>query len=317
MASLDEARFDFQLPTDRPFQLVGVGLNAVDWIVQVPSYPAHDSKMAIDAMHRLGGGQTATACALCARYGAATRYIGRVGSDDIGQFSRRDLEKEPMEVDLETVEGAASQYAVIIVDRETGERTILWHRDPALLYTEGELDRDKVVSGRILHLDGHDLQASIQAARWAHDAAMAVSLDIDRVQSGVEELLPLVDFLIPTTHFVTALTGNEDWREAVAEAQRISGGFVAVTRGRKGVAALWEGRLFDVAGFPVRAVDTTGAGDVFHGAFLYGVLQGWTVGACLRFSAAAAALACTRVGARAGIPPLDEVRRLVRPTGRA
>ncbi len=312
MSDLQDVSLGIQWSEDRPFQLVGLGLNAVDWICILPHYPGHNSKVQIDEMYKQGGGQVATASALCARYGLKVRYVGRVGDDEIGRFSLQDLQKESMDLScLQIVPGAVSQFAVILVDRPTGERTILWDRDPALHYEKEALKREWIVQGQLLHLDGHDQPASIQAARWAKEVGMKVSLDIDKVQPGVEELLALTDFLIPGTSFLHEFSAQEDWRKGLRALSETTSGFVAVTRGKEGVAALWEDEIFEIPGMEVNSVDTTGAGDVFHGAFLYGLLQGWSVGRCLGFANAAGALSCTQYGARGGIPPLQKVTSMV------
>ena len=312
MTELDQAYFDIRWPRQRPFNVVGLGLNAVDWICVLPHYPAHNTKLQMQSQYKLGGGQVATASALCARYGLRVRYVGRVGDDDLGQFSLQDLQTEPMDVSLvDVVAGTFSQYAVILVDRPTGERTILWDRDPALHYGENDLQREWVVEGQLLHIDGHDQPASIRAAEWAKRSGMKVSLDIDKVQPGVEGLLELTDFVIPSVNFVRSFSGKKDWEEGLRDIAEVTPGFIAVTRGKQGSAALWDGEIHRVPGITVNAVDTTGAGDIFHGAFIYALLQDWSVGRCLRFSNAAGALACTRYGARAGIPLLQEVMEAV------
>ena len=312
MSGLEDVFLGIQWPEDRPFQLVGLGLNAVDWICILPHFPEHNSKVQIDGMYKRGGGQVATASALCARYGLKVRYVGCVGDDEIGRFSLQDLQKEPMDLScLQTVPGAVSQFAVILVDRPTGERTILWDRDPALHYEKEALKREWIVQGQLLHLDGHDQPASIQAARWAKEVGMKVSLDIDKVQPGVEELLSLTDFLIPGSGFVREFSAQEDWRRGLRALSEATSGFVAVTRGKEGVGVLWEDEIFEIPGTAVDSVDTTGAGDVFHGAFLYGLFQDWSVGHCLRFANGAGALSCTQYGARGGIPPLEKVTSMV------
>ncbi|RPI20248.1 MAG: hypothetical protein EHM61_27465 [Acidobacteria bacterium] len=305
---LDKVHFDIQWPTDRSFEMIGFGLNAVDWVCTVPQYPCHNSKIQMDSvMRQMGGGQVATAAAQCARYGLRVRYIGRVGDDDIGRFSLSDLQKEPMDLMVEVVPDAFSQFSIIIVDRPTGERTIIWDRDPKLHYKEGELNREAITAGKLLHIDGHDQPASIQAARWAREAGMKVSIDIDKVQPGVEELLSMIDFAIPSANFVCQFAGTSDWRQGLRELARVVPGFLACTLGSGGVGVLWDDEIVDVPGISVRAVDTTGAGDVFHGAFAYSLFQNWSIERCLRFANVAGALACTRLGARAGIPSLEEV----------
>ena len=305
---LSSVYFDVQWPQDRPFQVIGQGMDAVDWICVLPDYPKYASRVEIAEIHKLGGGPCATATALCARYGLKVRFIGRLGDDDSGRFSLADLEKEPMDLScLQIVRGAETQLGIILVDAATGERTVLWKRDPRLVYQKGELQRECIVAGQLLHLDGQDQTASIQAARWAREAGMQVSLDVDVPQPGVEELLRLTSFLIPSLEFVQKLTGREDWRHGLLDLSNLTDALVATTRGSKGSAVVWEGEIIEVPPFTVEAEDTTGAGDVFHGAFAFSLFQNWNVARCLLFASVAAGLACRCLGARSGIPPLQEV----------
>ncbi len=315
MSNLRKVRFDAAWPSQRRFQVVAFGLNAVDTICVLPAWPEHGGKMRIRERYHLGGGQIATAAALCGRFGLETRYIGRVGDDPNGRFSLEDLKKEPMDVScVEVIPGAYSQFAIILVDLPTGERTVLWDRDPRLLYGAGELKREWIVDGQLLHLDGHDVEASTQAAAWAREAGMKVCLDIDKVQPGVEGLLRLIDFAIPSQDFVREFAGGGPWQSGVRALAELVPGTVIVTRGSRGAAVLWEGEIEEVPGFSVQPTDTTGAGDVFHGAFIHALFQDLSVYDCIRFANAAAVLSCARYGARAGIPTLEQVRaRLAEP----
>jgi len=309
MKRLDQIRFDLRLPAGRRFQVVGLGLNAVDWIVVLGAYPTPGGKSRIEQSMQLGGGPVATASALCGRFGLETRYVGRVGDDDLGRFSLADLKREPMDIScVDTVPGAFSQYAVILVDRPTGERTVLWDRDAKLLYKPGELKKEWIIQGQILHLDGLDIDASIQAARWAREAGMKVALDIDKPEPGVRKLLRYTDFAIPSQDFVIELSSDHTWRTGLRELGSLTQGFVAVTRGKDGVAVLFEGEVIEIPGFVGEVIDTTGAGDVFHGAFIYALFQDWTALQCVHFASAAAMKACGRFGARASIPALETVR---------
>ena len=139
---------------------------------------------------------------------------------------------------------------------------------------------------------------------------MAVCLDIDRPGSGVEELLAWTDYVLPTERFVRALSGHSELREGLESLASLCPGFLAATCGHRGLLAVWEGEIVEVPSFPVKVLESTGAGDVFHGAFVYSLFQDWSVWRSLRFANAAGALACTRIGARGGIPPLEEVLAL-------
>ncbi len=303
-----------RLPADRPFDVVGVGLNAVDTLVIVPEYPAFNSKIEIIDHLRSCGGQVATALVACRRWGLTAKYLGSIGDDEEGRFQRESLAREGLDLDgLRVVPGARTQMAVIIVETRSGERTILWRRDEALRRDPQTLQAGTIAAGCVLLVDGHEMSLSIRAAQLARAAGMPVVLDIDSVREGSRDLLALVDFPIVSETFAPRLTGKPDLREALAEVQAISPGrFACATLGARGALALHGDRAYRSGGADVPVVDTTGAGDVFHGGFLYGLLRGWELPETLRFASAAAALNCTAYGARGGIRTRDEVEALAK-----
>jgi sulfofructose kinase len=304
-------RFNLRFPPNKPFDIVGFGLNAVDHLCVVPHYPELDTKTEIIHHEILGGGQVATAVACVTRLGLRGKYIGKVGADESGRFSLASLVSETMDTTSVIVqEGAVNQFAVITIDQESGERTILWHRDPALNFREGELKREDLCAGRLLLLDGHD-DFSRAAARWAGEEGIPVVIDLDEVVPGCAELMESVDFLITNAAFPAKFTGIRDRAGSLLALRRYCKGFIAATMGAEGALAVLGDRCVRFPAFPVRAVDTTGAGDVFHGGFIYGLLQNWTLGRIMDFANAAAALSCCRLGARAGIPSLVDVAQLV------
>ena len=289
-----------------------MGLNSVDFLSVVPVFPTPDSKTKILRFSRQGGGQVATALVALSRWDLKTRYIGKVGGDEWGSFSFESIRQEGIDVSAVTTElDATNQFALIIVDGPSGERTILWDRDERLMYREGELRREIVCSGRLLHLDGHDLPAAIQCARWARQEGIPTVVDLDKVEACTSELIRDIDFVITSARFPSLFTGISDREKALIELQRHTGGFLCSTLGREGAMVLLEGRIIRAKGYEVSAVDTTGAGDVFHAGFIYGLLQDWEVVEILRFANAAAALKCRALGGRSGIPALQEVRKLL------
>src|SRR5512139_543802 len=166
-------RLNPSLPTDKPFDVVGMGLNSVDFLTVVPEFPAPNSKMKMLHFSKQGGGQVATALVALIRWGVKTKYIGKVGVDELGQFSLQSIRQEGVDVSSVTIEpNATNQFATILVDGSTGDRTILWNRDDRLMYREGELRKEAVCCGRLLHLDGHDIRAAIQCARWAKEESI-------------------------------------------------------------------------------------------------------------------------------------------------
>jgi len=299
--------FGISLPTGKPFDAVALGLNAVDHLILVPRYPEFNSKVPYKSHRLAAGGQCATAMVALARLGLRARYLGKVGDDDIGRFQIDSMVSEGVMAEIAVVRGAESQTAFIIVDEASGERTILWNRDPAIATRPEEVDRAAVTSGRVLHLDGHDVEAAIVAATYARDEGIPTVLDIDNLYPGAENLLPLIDFMISSSTLPARLTGESDLRTALKQLAEKNGSLVTgATLGEQGVLIYIRGQFMHSPAFNIECRDTTGAGDAFHAGFIYGLLKGLTVEETLRFANAVAGLKCLAVGARTGLPTLNE-----------
>lgn len=283
--------------------VAGLGLNATDTVLMVREFPPVGGKQRVVSLARQAGGQVATALVTCQRLGLRTRYIGKVGDDEAGRFQLHSLREAGVDVRYTRVgRGAPNQFGLIIVDQTTGERTVFWDRDERLAVSPAELKPEGVLSARALLLDGCDAEACIKAARWARRAGIPVVADLDTVYEKVEKLFPWIDCLIASADFLPAVTGQQDPFRAL---ESMTGDYKirvpGMTLGRDGALAFADGRFYYSPGFAVEAVDTTGAGDVFHGAFIYGLLHKWRVDRILDFSNALAALNCTKLGARGGI----------------
>jgi sulfofructose kinase len=292
--------------------LVGVGLNAVDTLIPLPHYPALGSKVEFRSANILPGGQVASAVIACQRWGLRTRYVGKVGEDRFAEIHRAEFAKAGVEAHLFTAQGCASQQAFILVD-DTGERTVLWKRDNNLTLRPAELKQEWIVEARALHVDGHDTAAAIQAAAWAKASGVPVIADLDEVYPGVQGLLGSVDYLITSRDIPGRLTGEANLRAALQALQtRYGCRLTAATLGHEGVIA-WDGSQFHyAAAFRVEPVDTTGAGDIFHAGFIYGLLQDWPLARQMDFACAAAALNCKAIGARGGIESVEAIENLIR-----
>jgi sulfofructose kinase len=179
------------------------------------------------------------------------------------------------------------------------------------MFREGELRKEDVCSGKLIHLDGHDIRGAIQCAKWAREEGVLTVLDADKVEPLTPELIKGIDFVITSSRFPSLFTGISDREKALIELQKHTPGFLCTTLGPEGAMALTEGEILYVNGFKVGVVDTTGAGDVFHAGFIYGLLQNWEVTEILKFANAVAALKCRDLGGRRAIPTLDEVHRLL------
>ncbi len=293
--------------------IVGVGLNATDTIIRLPHFPAFNSKVEFRVSEVLPGGQVATAVTACAQWGLRARYVGKIGDDSAGQLQRDEMKKSGIEAHWIVAPDCQSQSSFILVDGETGERTVLWKRDPRLELLPSEIARAWVVRARLLHVDGHDCAGATQAARWARESGIPVTADLDNLYPGVEVLLENVDYAIASREFHTRLLREEDpLRSVPATARRFGCRLSAATLGADGVLA-WDGSRFHYSpAFEVKPVDTTGAGDVFHAAFAYSLLRGDQLPRSLEFSCAAAGLSCLGVGARGGIANLEKIEEMIR-----
>jgi sulfofructose kinase len=302
-----------------------LGLNSADTIIRLPRFPALDSKVPILSSEVRPGGQAASAAVACQHWGLRTRYAGKIGDDWAGRFQREQMVREGVESRWIEVPGCPSQTAYIIVDIPSGERTVLWQHDPRIGFTNDDLPRDWIAETRLLHVDGHPPGPAALAARLAHEAGAIVTADLDNLYPGVEDLLASVDYLISSREFPLRVTGIADIPEALPDAlpgalpvalkylqRRFGCKLAGATLGRDGVLA-WDGASFHYSpAFSIEAIDTTGAGDIFHAAFACALLEGNDIDSVLEFSCAAAALNCTAAGARGGIRPVAEIRKLMR-----
>jgi len=308
--------FPFTLPTARQFDAVGFGLNAVDHLIVVSEYPAFDTKIRLLEHKQTAGGQTATAMVALQRLGLKTAYAGRFGSDAEGQFGFGALQEEGVDCEYaEVIEGARNQLAFIIIDARNGERTIIWDRDDRVSYNAEEAPVTLAARGRVLHLDAHDPPACARMAMAARAEGTIVSADIDNIYDGLPQLLPLIDILITSAEFPHRLTGIADERASLVELKaRYGCGIVGLTKGARGAVVLCDGQFLEAAAgkVPQGCRDTTGAGDAFHGGFLFGLLTGEDIETSLHLGNAVATLKCRDLGARTALPNADELTEFLR-----
>ncbi|HYM13105.1 MAG TPA: PfkB family carbohydrate kinase [Bryobacterales bacterium] len=295
------------------FDVVGVGLNATDTVLLAPHFPEYAGKAPFIEEVVSPGGQVASAIVTCQRLGLRSKYIGTVGDDERGTIQMRSLLDENINVEHVQVRlGCPNQSAYIIVDQRTGERTVFWRRADSLRIDPSQIEPEQITCARLLHIDGHDTTAVEHAARIAREAGMPVTVDVDTIYHGFDRVLRYVDYLIASSEFPVQWTNERDPFRALELIQREYGMKVAaMTLGAYGALAYAEGRFCYSPAFVVNCADTTGAGDVFHGAFCYAVLEGFSLEEALEFSNAMAALNCTVLGARGGIASSAEARRLI------
>jgi sulfofructose kinase len=291
--------------------VVGMGLNATDTLIPLAEFPARGSKVEFESASILPGGEVASAMIACQSWGLRTRYAGKFGDDYASEIHRAAFERAGVETHLFTVPGCPSYQSFIIIDA-TGERTVLRRHDERLALQPGELQREWITSARALLVDGHDTAAAVQASQWARAAKIPVVADLDKLYPCVETLLPEIDYLIASNDIPSLISGEPDLPKALRAVQKkFRNRLTAATLGHCGVLAFNGSQFFYSPAFNVEVADTTGAGDIFHAGFLYGLLQSWPMQRQLEFACAAAALNCTAVGARGNIAQVAEVERLI------
>jgi len=301
------------------WDVVGLGQCSLDHVLDVDGLPPFGGKERARGYARLPGGQIATALLACSRLGLRTAFVSSVGDDVAAPEVLDPLRAAGVDVSgVVVIPGATSQLAVIFVDRKTGERTVLWHRDPRLSLDPARLDSERFATARAVLLDGGDPELSTAAAGAARAAGRPVVLDADTPTPGIDALLRAADFPVVSREFAIGRFGGP---EAAVRALAEQGARLpVVTLGVGGALAMWKGQTVASPAFAVDARDTTGAGDVFHAAFTAGLLDGRDAGGLLRFANAAAALACRGFGAQGELPKrseiesfLAEARPLLRP----
>ncbi|MDD5603446.1 MAG: PfkB family carbohydrate kinase [Eubacteriales bacterium] len=305
--------------THKTFEIVGTGAVVYDTIMVTGNYPEEDTKQAASKTIVQGGGPCANALVACRKLGAEVSFFGVTGDDAYGQYLVEDFSRYGVNTDRLLIrKGHVSFHSFIILARrnERGTRTILFNRGDAPALKPEELDRQLITDAKVLHLDGNQLEASVAAAQIAAEAGVKVSLDAGGAYPGIGKLLPYVDFLIPAEDFVKKFTGIQDPHKGAEELyRRFSPEFVIVTQGPEGGFAYDGKRHTPYPPYDAVVVDSNGAGDVFHGAFITGYIKGMDMMQAANFASAVSALKCTGVGARQSIPGFEETIQYMRRSG--
>jgi sugar/nucleoside kinase (ribokinase family) len=303
--------YNIQMAELPKVDLVGVGLNATDTLITLAKFPERGSKQEYRQESVRPGGQVASAMVACQMWGLSTRYVGKLGDDDAARLHERAFAQVGVEAQLIYAHGAASPRSLILIDA-LGERTVLCRVDERLTLQPEELRREWIEQSRALLIDGHDVAAATLAAQWAQAAGVPVVADLDEPYEGIDTLLDSIDHVIVSRDFPCRLMQEQDLHEALKQMHaRYGNTLTAATLGADGVLA-WDGaRFLYSAAYKVPVVDTTGAGDIFHAGFVYGLLQGWPLERQLDFACAAAAMNCTAEGARGNIAELTALEALL------
>lgn len=280
-------------------KIVGLGACVYDTLINCDEYPKEDTKYRSNGVFVSGGGPVGNALVVIKKLGVDTAVSGLFADDEAGKYLIEDFKKYGVDVSAATLlDDKISFKSYIVLSESNKTRTCVFDRgnvpdDPSLL------DYSVLNGAKIVHLDGNYLNCAIEIAKKAKSLGVVVSLDAGGLYDGIERLLPYVDILIPSAEFALGLTGKPDIPSAMVELQsRYSARILVVTDGDRGGYYLQDGDICHYESVKVKAVDTNGAGDTFHGAFLVAFLDGKTVKECCDYASLVASYKCSYKGAR-------------------
>jgi len=297
---------------EKQFDLAGFGICSVDFLGLVSKYSQSGEKIPLAAFSKQGGGLAGTALTAAARLGAKAAYCGKFGYDEYSEFLLEEFKNDGMNIEhVIFAEGAQPPVAFIHVEKGTGARRIARYWKEFDLQPEA-LDRSVIQNSRILFLEHHFVAAGIAAAKWSKESGGLVVVDAERQVLGFDQILQSADDIIVSKNFATQQTGSDNPEKAVHLLQKQYGGVVIVTAGEMGAFCRTPENFFHQPAFQVNVVDTTGAGDVFHGAFMAGLIENWPLPKILEFAAAVAAMKCRGLGGRAMIPNREKAKKFLR-----
>lgn len=289
------------------FDVYGIGQCAWDCIGQIDAFPKADTKCELPQIVMQGGGPVATALVALSRWGLTCSFCGVVGDDYFGQQILSSLHEEKIITEDTLVrKGTDSQYAFIAAETGSGKRTIFWRRPTGLPVQPEELNGESIRRSHLLHTDGLFTDASISAAKIAREAGIPVVVDAGTFREGMLELAGFSDYFIVSQVFAEKLVGKNQPHNACRELRKLGPKVVGVTLGKNGYLALSGTTWIEKPTYPVKAIDTTGCGDLFHAGISFGVLKKWPIEQTLDFAAWAAAQVSRYLGGRNGIPSISD-----------
>ncbi len=294
------------------FDAIGLGASTVDLLSLVDHFPAREEVQRAEAMAIEGGGPVATAIVTLARLGARVAMIDLLGDDWRGDLIRAEFRREGVSLEhLRLAEGVTSSTSSILVRQGDGARSIVYYPGSAPDLAPADLSQEVIASARLLHLNGRHQAACLQACRYARQSGVQVSFDggAHRYRPALRDLVPLTDICIVAREFAEKYTGQTDLARAAELLLAEGPELVAITDGTRGS---WvyprNGTSFHQPAYLLpEVVDTTGCGDSYHGAFLFGLLRDWGLRQTAAFASAVAALNTQQLGGRGGLPGLKQV----------
>jgi sugar/nucleoside kinase (ribokinase family) len=299
------------------YDVLGVGCNAVDYLCPMDRYPIEDEKMQVDRIEMQGGGNVATALVAAARLGGSVAYHTVIAADHNTEWILASFKQEKVNTDHLIIKDGNNPLAVILINRSTGSRTILYSKRNVPTFQPDEVHGELIQHTKVLLIDFYFPEASLSASKIARSLHIPVVVDAEKPSPLAEQILGNCTHVIASRRFALHFTGmNQNTDEDTLLEEfflRLESPFVCITFGERGALAIDRetNRTFRQEAFKVDTVDSTGAGDVFHGAFAYFLSREFTLEKIIKYAAACSACKCRQIGGRSGIPTLVELEQFM------
>lgn len=288
--------------------VTAVGISVVDHIMIVDGFVSAEGSFHCERYMVEGGGMAATALAAASRLGSVTRLFSRTGDDLNASFIIEGLKQFGIDTaGVIKVPGRSSTVSFVLVDKTTGEKQFYSEWDKPAYIDHIELDVTRLDGTAVLLLDGHWIEGARDAVQWAHRRGIPVVADFKRKYRGIETLFPFIDYFIIPDFFAKELVPNESMDTVLRRLADLQSGIPVVTEGGNGGVYIKDGEIRRYRAFTIDNVDSTGAGDAFHGAFCHFLAKGYAFEHCIELSSAVGALNCRAFGGRTALPTIDEL----------
>ncbi len=299
------------------YDATGLGVTTLDYICIVDKIASYKKQALVDDLKLFGGGCVSTALVTVQRLGGKTALISCLGNDQIGKNILLELEEEGIDCSgIEIKDNIASTFSFIQVSKKLGKRAIAFFPGSSLLLKFNKKAEDIIKRSKVLILDGERPTEDIKAAKFAHQNNIKVMLDCNSFIKGTAQLLSHIDYIITSESFLYDFSSEKDVNSSLKKiSKEYNPLLVVATLGNKGSIALINGKIVKVGIYTVKVKDTTGCGDVYHGAFIFGLLKNWDVIDIMKFATAVSSMKCMHYGGRPGIPNFKDTLHFLKEHG--
>lgn len=295
----------------KKYQIAGYDMPCVDLAVNVDVFPKPNGGTGVRDLSWQGGGKVATGMVAAARLGAKCAMLGAVGDDDYGKFVLRDFERHGIDISgMQVRKGETTSLSIVLSDRETNGRSIVYRSGSAQAPAAGTLD-ESIITDCEWFFISRGSEVCLDAARKAKAAGAKVIIDADSYDSNVMENLDLIDAFIASEFVYDVLFKDKNYEENCRKVYEMGPPVVVFTLGPKGCVGYSKDGFFQLDSHKIQVADTVGAGDVYHGAYAVGMVEGMTAQEAAVLATAVACIKCTRIGGRAGIPDRATVEKFM------